>query len=415
MISKLHLVDVKTYKDTILDFSSGVNVITGDSGQGKTNILLALTWVKDNRPLGSGCIRRGQSAAAMTMEVVDGKDTYSVIRKRSTTENSYALEKNGEKIGEPLTSFGQSPPKVISDILDMSDINIQKQRDSHFLVYSPPGQIATFIRSITKLDEIDRVNKLTTSQIRAEKIKIAQYDEELKSVKKKLDTLNALDLEALENMIDKAKDKILRIEEVSDKIERIGVIVDALKILEKNRIVLPDNLDQIFEDVEKYSIVTDKVLEDMNNLRDVVDKIKRIEVEEIVLPNNLDEIFEDVEKCIEVVTSGAKRISIISDLVDRIKDLTVKRIVLPEDFSILVDVELAIEKYTSTDERMEILLKLLEEIYSVILKIKDSDVLLKQLEHEEKKLKEQLDICPSCGMKLTEKSKLCLLGRGALC
>lgn len=50
MFKKLALKNYKTHKDTVLEFSPGVNVITGDTGQGKTNILLSLAWVKDNRP-----------------------------------------------------------------------------------------------------------------------------------------------------------------------------------------------------------------------------------------------------------------------------------------------------------------------------------------------------------------------------
>lgn len=411
MINKLHLEDVKTHKDTTLEFSPGVNVITGDSGQGKTNILLALTWVKDNRPLGSGCIRRGQNTATMTMEVVDGKDKCSVIRKRGTSENSYTIEKDGVLVGKPLTFFGQSPPEVVSDILNMSDINIQKQRDSHFLVYAPPGQIATFIRSITKLDEIDRVTKSITSQIRTERTTTAHYKEELKVVDKKLAILNALDLELFEGMIGKAKDRVLKIEKIGDKIVRIEEIVDALKILEKNRIILPENLDEIFENVEKHSSLAIKLSKDVDNLRAVVDKIKRIEAEEIILPNNLDEIFEDVEKQIDVTIRVTRSLSIVSDLVDKVKQLTIERIVLPKDLSILSTVEFEIEKYICVSEKIELFLRSLEEIYDITLKIKESNTQLKQLEQEEEELKEQLDICPSCGVKLTKESKLCLLGR----
>jgi exonuclease SbcC len=366
MISKLHLKNVKTHKDTLLEFSSGVNVITGDTGQGKTNILLAGSWIKDNRPLGTGCIRRGQEAAIATMEVVTGKDTWGVTRKRSKSENTYGVEKNGTLVGEPFTAFGQSPPKVVLDILNLSDINIQKQRDSHFLVYSPPGQIATFIRSITKLDEIDRVTKLLSGKIRTKRTEISYCQGELESANKKLAILNEVDLELLERLIDKAKDRISKNEEIIRRIEQVESIVNTLKVLEKNRIVLPDNLDQIFEDVEKYT---------------------------------------------KASISISERILMLKVPIAKINKLKMDRVVLPEDLTILATVESEIEKHDKTCVKMDMLLELADEIRSVGLKIDGMDRRLKQLMDEEKELMEKLDICPSCGVELTEESKKVLLGK----
>jgi len=366
MISKLHLENVKTHKDTVLEFSPGVNVITGNSGQGKTNILLASSWVKDNRPLGTGCIRRGQESATTTMEVIDGEDTWSIIRKRSQSENTYGVEKNNIPVGKPLTAFGQSTPKIVSDILNLSDINIQKQRDSHFLVYSPPGQIATFIRSITKLDEIDQVTKLLSGKIRKENTELTYLQGELESTNKELAVLNKVDLVSLENMIDEAKNRILMIEEIKRKTVQIESIVDALKALERNRIVLPDNLDQLFEDVEERIKIGVGISERMGNLRILVDKIRELEA---------------------------------------------GRIILPKDLEILSIVESVIEKYIDTNAKIETLCALLEEICIVTLKIENGDTRLARLECEEKELVEKLDICPHCGVELTEELKRVLLER----
>ena len=368
MISKLLLKDFKTHKNTELEFSPGINIVTGDTGQGKTNILLALQLVKDNRPLGSGYIRRGQNSTSVTMEVVDGKNTCGVVRRRGKSENIYDIEKNGVSIvgDEPLTAFGNSPPKEVLEILNLSDINVQKQRDQHFLVYSPPGQIATYIRSITKLDEIDQVTKSLSSKIRTEGGKISHCQEELKSTNNELAVLNKIDLELLENKIVEAKDTVLKIKQIKEKIERIGSIVKALRTLEENRIYIPDNVDKIFDAIEfgQESIV--RVSSRLSNLEILIDKIKKIEV---------------------------------------------RRIVLPEDLTVLSDVEDALEKHSDICEKTEILHRLLEDIHSVELKIEDNDKRLEQVKDEEKQLMEELTSCPSCGVELTEESKAVLLER----
>lgn len=366
MIGKLSLKNFKTHEDTTLEFSPGINVITGDTGQGKTNILLGVQWVKDNRPLGVGCIRRGQDGGSVNIEVKEHEELYSILRKRSESENVYDIIKDGKGLESPFTAFGNSPPEVVSEILNLSDINVQKQRDQHFLVYTSPGQIATYIRSITKLDEIDQVTKLLSKKIRVVTGDISRCQEELKSTNKKLDVLNKIDLELLESKITKANNMLLKIKQVTEKIERVESIVRALKILEKNRIYIPSNISEVFESVD----------------------------------------FEQ-----EVIVITSSRLSMLGLLVDKIKRIKESRITLPEDLTILSTVECALEKHGSIRKKISVLLELLEDIYHVKLKIADGGKRLEQIEDEEKHLMEELSICPSCGVELTEESKVILLGR----
>ena len=366
MISKLSLKDCKTHKDTVLEFSPGVNVITGDSGHGKTNILLGLNLVVGNRPLGTGWIRRGQDGGAVDIEVKEYNDVFNVIRSRDNSNNSYSIEKNGKPVGDPFTAFGNSPPEEVSEILNLSDINVQKQRDQHFLVYTPPGQIATYIRSITKLDEIDRVTKLLSSKIHVEKGDISRCQIEFKSTNDKLAILSKIDLELFESKIVEAKSVVSKIEQVKEKIERVRLIVKALKTLEENRIYIPDDVDKIFEDIEFGQ---------------------------------------------ESITRVTSRLSKLKILVDKIRKIEASKIVLPEDLTILSTVGCALEKHDNVSRKIGVLLELLEDIYTVESRIDDNDKQLKQLKDEEKQLEEQLEVCPSCGVELTEKSKKVLLER----
>lgn len=366
MFKRLSLKDFKTHKDTVLKFSPGVNVITGDTGQGKTNILLSLGWVKDNRPLGSNCIRRGQDSSSVVLEVEEHEDTFGIVRSRGVSSNSYRVEKNGEVVGDPFTAFGNSPPTQVSEILNLSDINIQKQRDSHFLVYSSAGQRATYVRSITKLDEIDQVVKLLSSKIRSKKGELSLCRNNIKSTEDKLVDLNKIDLALFEAMIADAKDRILKSEQIKKKIERTQFIVNKLKVLEENRIVIPDNTDEIFEDIDSAQKRRAKLSLRMSKIKTLVDNIKKIEVHKIVLP---------------------------------------------EDFTILSTIEIALKKFDNQIKMLDKLQSIVQNFSVVTVKSVDLDSRIKKLEEEEMLLKEQLQNCPSCGMKLTEKSKKVLLER----
>jgi DNA repair exonuclease SbcCD ATPase subunit len=45
MILSLHLVNFETHKDSLIEFSPGMNVIRGSTDQGKSTIRRALTYV----------------------------------------------------------------------------------------------------------------------------------------------------------------------------------------------------------------------------------------------------------------------------------------------------------------------------------------------------------------------------------
>lgn len=409
MIKKLHLKDFKTHKDTELVFSPGINIITGDSGNGKTNILLSLRWVVEDRPRGSGCIRRGQSGSTVGMEVVDNKDECSITRRRNKSENTYNLEKNGLGVDPFKTNF---PPKEVVDILNLSDINIQKQRDPHFLVYSPPGQIALYIRSITKLDEIDKVIKTLSGKIHSEKGEISHRQGELSSANDKLAILNKIDLELLESKIAKAKNCLLRIEQIGEKVERIRSIIEALKILEIHRIILPENLDQMFSEAEKHSKSVTELSKRTLKLKILIYGIKEIVSHKIILPENLDQMFSKIEKHSGSSIKISERISRLNTLLDKMKQIKKYEINLPEDLEILSSGNLVLEKYNLVYKKIDTIVDLLEQTYDVESKISDTNHQLKRLESEEKQLEEELDVCPSCGTELTNESKKCLLKGG---
>lgn len=364
MIKKIILNNFKTHKDTELELLPGINIITGTSGQGKTNILLGINWVVDNRPLGSNCIRRGQDNGAVSMEVSENGEVYKIIRSRGKSENSYTIEKDGVR-SDPFTAFGSTPPEEVSEILNLSDLNVQKQRDSHFLVYTPPGQIATYIRSVTKLDEIDRVIKSLSGKVRAENGIVVARQEDLKFTNEKLVVLNAIDLPLLESKIEETKILIAEVRRLEGEVERISTIVNALRALEKCQIRIPDNIDQIFDDVEQFSKSIIEVSTCIDNIKPLISGIKSIEACGIVLPENLE-------------------------IIDTVED--------------------TLERYNNIDKELETLVHLIDDIQIVESKIIISNKQLKQFEEMQNKLKEKLENCPSCGSKLTKESKIILLG-----
>ncbi len=420
MIGSIALKDFKTYKDSVLEFSPGINVITGDTGQGKTNILLGLQLVKDNRPLGAGYIRRGQDSTEVVVEVIDGRYAHSVVRRKGTSENSYDIKKDGVSVigDKPFTAFGTSPPESVSAILNLSDINVQKQRDSHFLVYSPPGQIATYIRSITKLDEIDQVIKLLSGKIRVKNGEISHQQAELRSTIEQLVILNSIDLELLGSMIEEAKDSIQKIARIKEKVVRIEPITSALRTLEEQWITIPEDVDKLFEEIDSRQESVVVIASRLSVFTNLIDEIKKIEASRIIVPDGVDKLFEEIDSEWSSFVMVSSSIRVVTNLVDGIQKIEASRIILPK-LSGLLDtlstVKFVSNKYADGCKKLEIVRELCKDISIVESEIEDSNMHLKQLRREEKQLMEELSNCPECGMELTEESKAILLGEVKVC
>ena len=144
MIKQLILQNFQSHKDTELNFSDGVNIIVGPSDSGKSAILRAIKLLVWNRP--SGNEMRSTWGGKTNIEIFT--DDAHVVRIKDK-EEIYIL---GD---QHFKAFRTDVPKEIQDALNLSEINLQQQLDSPFLLSLSPGQVAQHFNSIAKLDQID--------------------------------------------------------------------------------------------------------------------------------------------------------------------------------------------------------------------------------------------------------------------
>jgi DNA repair protein SbcC/Rad50 len=144
MIKQLVLQNFQSHKDTELNFSDGVNIIVGPSDSGKSAILRAIKLLVWNRP--SGNEMRSTWGGKTSVEIFT--DDVHIVRVKDK-EEIYIL---GD---QHFKAFRTDVPKEIQDALNLSEINLQQQLDSPFLLSLSPGQVAQHFNSIAKLDQID--------------------------------------------------------------------------------------------------------------------------------------------------------------------------------------------------------------------------------------------------------------------
>ena len=235
MIQSLSIKNFQSHKDTYLEFDSGVNIITGPSDSGKTAILRALRWLIWNRP--SGDSMRSKWGGGIFVEAkFDGGN---VIRSKDKTD-IYQLYISKKALD--FKAFRTDVPKEITDFLNISEINLQRQLDAPFLLNNSPGEVAQHFNYVAGLDKIDKVTYIINSQIRELTSSIKSFEEQKTRLENELKTFDYLDkfeaeVEVLEelnnrciNLINKENKLFSLINEIKNKEAEIEESSHLLKL-----------------------------------------------------------------------------------------------------------------------------------------------------------------------------------------
>jgi exonuclease SbcC len=155
MIKKISIKNYQSHRDSVLELHENVNVIIGNSDSGKSAIIRAIKWVRDNRPSGEDF--RSTWGGKTDVEVIT--DDATIVRSKDK-DNEYILN------GTSFKAFGTDVPKEISDALNLDGSNIAFQLDSPFLLSETPGNTASFFNKVANIDKIDTGTQKVNSAIR---------------------------------------------------------------------------------------------------------------------------------------------------------------------------------------------------------------------------------------------------------
>lgn len=300
MIKRIHLKNFQGHGDTMIELSSGVNVITGQSDVGKSSVVRALRWLILNRPSGGGDLfRRHGSGEKSTVSVEIGlDDEVSILRFRGA--------KNGYTVGDKtLVAIRTDVPTEVSDLLNFGPQNLQTQHQPYFLLMDSPGDVARKLNEVCGLDVIDDclsngalLVSRNSQQIKERALRISDL-EESEAKYSDLDARSSavLDLEAMEKKALQMRQKCEELQVLVDigartqadlqDIDKFLLVekpADALfKILE-SRNELQIKLDQLTELVETYRRQDREVVRLDAEIVDMEDEFHSIFITEGVCP-----------------------------------------------------------------------------------------------------------------------------------
>ena len=345
MIKSLTIENYQSHKKTELFFSSGINVISGSSNNGKTAILRALNWVITNRPQGIA-FKSNFSDKKETCRVSLVINDTEIIRERNNSINSY-------QVGSSLfTTIGNDVPSEVSSAINISDINCASQFERHFLLMDSPGEVGRTINKVVKLDAIDALISNISSKITStnkeleikkqdldklntslEKFKdfcvienlvkqIIEYDSKVKTIENRAKLLSYIVTEgvrveaiitSIENKYDGLEEEIKSLEQLwldyntnSALISDLKKIVTSLSILnidiEATETILKhgENLPELENNVIKYlstSYVLDKIKNLIKDWNSYFESMKKDEKLIIVYKNEFDALLKEIGIC----------------------------------------------------------------------------------------------------------------------
>jgi exonuclease SbcC len=360
MIEEFKLVGFKSHENSKLVFSPHVNVIVGPSDNGKSKIMRGIRFVNSNRPRGDNVITWGKKQALLQLTVKNNGISAGITRTKTKNHSEYILS----TADEDIKFSGAEPPEAITKVINLDDINIQKQSEQYFLVFDSPGQVATYIRSITRLDEVDEVVKKLRSQIKSENTQVAIHENNLIEIRAKLAILSDINLDEFEKLLTSAKNIVKVNKDLMREHCELKELLLELEEYEKNEICLPDNIDEILQANDKIVSTYLKEVETELNLALLLAELEEVEEQKITLPDDIIEIIE---------------------------------------------VDIIIKQYNNSNELQRNLKTLVVELEEIQLDILDFTMEIEQEKKEETELKKQLVNCPACGTELTTDSKAQLL------
>ena len=138
MIKSISITHFQGHKNSTVEFCGGLNVIGGTSDSGKSSIVRAIRWVTENRPSGDSiknwyCEKNDK--VSVNIEMSEG----TVGKERTDGKVKYLI--NSKKGFSEYEAVRSDVPQEVTDLFNLSEINLQTQHDPYFLliVYVSPS------------------------------------------------------------------------------------------------------------------------------------------------------------------------------------------------------------------------------------------------------------------------------------
>ena len=347
MISTLHIKNIGIIDEIMIDFSKGFNILTGETGAGKTLIIGALGIVAGGR-FSKEMIRKGENHSFVEVSIylpnhpkaVDG----NIIISREIFENG----RNTCKINGRLVTVNELK-EFMNNIINIHGQNdnqnlLNKENHIKYLDKFLGKEFLSKKNEYTELynkyvdinrklkenygDEKEKQRKLDLLNYQVNEIKNASLkineDEELEeqrnliiNAEKISESLNEADMQINENALNSISIAIKKLEKIEDINIKYQKTLSSLKsnyydlqeiaidlnhynsdtsFEEKERDEIENRIDEINDLKRKYGNTIEEILNYKNEVEEEIDKIENLEEKNKELKTELTKVTVEIEK-----------------------------------------------------------------------------------------------------------------------
>ena len=347
MISTLHIKNIGIIDEIMIDFSKGFNILTGETGEGKTLIIGALGIVAGGR-FSKEMIRKGENHSFVEVSIylpnhpkaVDG----NIIISREIFENG----RNTCKINGRLVTVNELK-EFMNNIINIHGQNdnqnlLNKENHIKYLDKFLGKEFLSKKNEYTELynkyvdinrklkenygDEKEKQRKLDLLNYQVNEIKNASLkineDEELEeqrnliiNAEKISKSLNEADMQINENALNSISIAIKKLEKIEDINIKYQKTLSSLKsnyydlqeiaidlnhynsdtsFEEKERDEIENRIDEINDLKRKYGNTIEEILNYKNEVEEEIDKIENLEEKNKELKTELTKVTVELEK-----------------------------------------------------------------------------------------------------------------------
>lgn len=291
---RVHIKNFQSHEDTEIEFKNGMNVITGESNQGKTAVIRAIEWALYNEPKGTDFIRTGENECTVEVEFSDGS---SITRSRTRASSGYYKVKDSNGVEKIYKGFGNDIPVEVQNEHQMPDVYITKdikvklnlatQLEGPFLIGESPSVRASAIGRLTGVQVLDVAIKNCNRNLLAINKEIKVLDSKIDSFNKELKQYDSLD-----NMQ-------LYLKIIEELYSTKTVLENDVKVLSNYK----DTLNNIESD-KKNKILLLSTIPNTENVEKLINEVSLIynEVQELIsYKNELETLIRDKFKCNNII------------------------------------------------------------------------------------------------------------------
>lgn len=223
MLSELYIRNLAIVDEIKISFTEGLNILTGETGTGKSIIIGAISLLCGGRANTSSIGKRSDTAYVEGVFFLSDYDEEIIKNKFELLDLDIEIEDNMLVISRTINKNGRSVSKInnrtvnnsiLSDIM-LNILNVCGQHDSYTL-FNKADFVETldsfcndeFRRKLKDLEILyDKIKRANTN-LKKLKNKVINFDENVEEIKAEIEELNSLELETLdeefiENEIDK--------------------------------------------------------------------------------------------------------------------------------------------------------------------------------------------------------------------